>query len=69
MKKWVLIISLIILIAVIFFFPKKSGFGGSALDVKDQVCRCFGFETMKTAIGPWESTCYGIPHSCQIDTN
>ena len=31
-------------------------------------CKCFGFQKFQknwAAVGPWGSTCYGIPYDCK----
>jgi len=63
MKKTILII--IIIGLIIFFFPKPSGGGGSCLGCKNTECKCLGFQKNWVAIGPWRSTCYGIPYNCE----
>jgi photosystem II stability/assembly factor-like uncharacterized protein len=52
------------LIALVFFYPKSNGGGGTCIGCENTTCKCFGFERTFTYIGPWNSTCYGIPHSC-----
>ena len=63
MKKSILII--IIIIVIIFFSPKPSGGGDGCLGCKNTECKCFGFQKNWIAIGPWRSTCYGIPYDCE----
>jgi len=63
MKKIIIII--IVIALIIFFFPKPSGGGGSCLGCENTTCKCFGFEKNFVAIGPWYSTCFGIPYNCE----
>ncbi len=65
MKKSILIITIIVLGLIIFFFPKPSGEGGSCAGCENIECKCFGFQKNWVAIGPWRSTCYGIPYNCE----
>jgi len=63
MKKTIIII--IIIGLIIFFFPKPNGGGGSCLGCENTECKCLGFQKNQIAIGPWQSTCYGIPYNCK----
>ena len=59
------ILIIVIVILIIFFFPKPNGGGGSCLGCENTECKCFGFQKDKVFIGPWSSTCYGIPYDCE----
>ena len=64
-KKWW--VWVLIILVFIFFFPKYSGGGGSCYGCDNTECECFGFQKNWVAIGPWRSTCYGIPYDCKTD--
>ncbi|MFA6908253.1 MAG: hypothetical protein WC289_00005 [Patescibacteria group bacterium] len=65
-KKLVVIIGMVLIFcALVFFFPKKSGTGGTCADCQITSCQCLGIERDYHYVGPVKMTCYGIPHSCQ----
>jgi hypothetical protein len=66
LKKLLFIIVALIVFLTFFFFPKPNGEGGSCSGCLNIECKCFGFERKETYIGPWHSTCYGIPYGCEV---
>jgi len=63
----VIILTVIIVLAgIVFFFPKRSGSGGTCLGCQIKSCQCLGVEKDYHMIGPVKVTCYGIPHSCMV---
>ncbi len=58
----------LVFISIIFFFPKSSGSGGTCPGCVNTECKCMGIEKNYVYIGPWHSTCYGVPYSCQKST-
>ncbi len=67
-KKTIIILVVIIIIgAGIFFFPRKSGSGGTCAGCEIKSCDCLGFEHSMLAIGPVDVTCYGIPYNCTTE--
>lgn len=67
-KKFFMVFSIIVLIVliVLIFFP-KTFHGGSYAAARNVRCKCFGFETIREAMGPYRYTCYGIPYSCSFE--
>ncbi|MBS3068799.1 hypothetical protein J4441_00340 [Candidatus Micrarchaeota archaeon] len=58
-------IALMLVLLLIFFFPKYAGTGSATLCVKGMDCKCLGFEHTEQYFGPWRTTCFGIPYSCR----
>lgn len=66
MKKIIITFSVLVILSIVFFFPKSNGGGGSCIGCENKVCQCLGFKKDNIFIGPWHSTCYGISHSCKV---
>lgn len=63
--RFAVILVAVLAVLVAFFYPKYGGGGGSsALGVRNTSCRCLGVQRNVVFIGPWHSTCYGVPYAC-----
>ncbi len=64
MKKWIFILTVVLLI--IAFFPKATGKNaGMCIDCEKRICKCFGIEKKLKEDDPHRSTCYGLLYNCK----
>lgn len=66
-KKYVCLLVIILLVALVaFFFPKECGNWGTAIhpDAKYKDCTCIGIKHSPHLGGGGYITCFGIPTAC-----
>jgi len=67
-KKFYWIIGIVIVILILFFYPKECGNWGTAIhpDAKYKDCTCIGINYSPSVLGGASITCFGVPvsYSC-----
>lgn len=65
--KWKKGIIIIVVMIVVFLFPKESIDVGNAVNYPNKVCKCLGIlETEDDYPFMDQRSCYGIPYACSV---